>query len=94
MSQRALFVAAYDVADPSRLRAALRVLRHYATGGQKSVFECFLTPSEKASLLAEVQEVIDLSEDRFLLIRLDPRSSVETLGIAVKPVDPDFYYVG
>lgn len=94
MSERQLFIAAYDISSPARLRAALRVVRGYATGGQKSVFECFLTPSEKASLVAEMKEVIDEDEDRFFLIRLDPRQGILTLGIAEKPVDPDFYYVG
>lgn len=36
------YLAAYDVSDPKRLQQALHVLRDYATGGQKSVFECFL----------------------------------------------------
>ncbi len=94
MSQRQLYLAAYDVSDPKRLQRALHVLRDYATGGQKSVFECFLTDVEKRSLLMEVTEVLDLTEDRFFLVRLDPRSKVRTIGIAVKPADPAFYYVG
>lgn len=94
MTQRSLHIAAYDISSAARLRSALRVLRNYATGGQKSVFECFLTPTEKGALLAEMREVIDDTEDRFLLIRLDPRMEVLTLGIAVAPIDPEFYYVG
>jgi len=34
MSHRDLFLAAYDVAQPRRLAAALRLARRYATGGQ------------------------------------------------------------
>lgn len=94
MSKRTLYIAAYDVSDPARLRAALHVLKGYSCGGQKSVFECFLTDSEKASLLAEIRSVIDLTEDRFMLVRLDPRMKVRVLGIAVEPVDPEFFYVG
>jgi CRISPR-associated protein Cas2 len=94
MSQRQLYLAAYDVSDPRRLRQALHVLRDYATGGQKSVFECFLSQVEKRSLLVEISDVLDLTEDRFFLVRLDPRSKVRTFGIAVKPADPSFYYVG
>jgi CRISPR-associated protein Cas2 len=37
---------------------------------------------------------MDETEDRFLLLRLDPRSRVQVLGIAVEPIDPEFYYVG
>ena len=94
MPSRTLYIAAYDVSDDKRLRQALFVLRNYATGGQKSVFECFLTRAEKQSLLAEVRSVLDPVEDRFLLLRLDPRSGVQTLGVAVAPTDPDYFYIG
>lgn len=43
MPQRQLFLAAYDVREPKRLQKALHVLRDYTCGGQKSVFECYLT---------------------------------------------------
>ena len=49
MSSRILYIAAYDVSEDRRLRQALMVLRNYATGGQKSVFKCFLSPAEKQS---------------------------------------------
>jgi len=94
MPQRALHIAAYDISDASRLRRALYVLKGYATGGQKSVFECFLTDAERSSLVNEVRDVIDDEEDRFMLLRLEQRARVRTLGIGVAPVDPDFFYVG
>ena len=94
MSKRSLYIACYDVADSKRLRRALHVLRNYATGGQKSVFECFLTPAEKTTLLMEIAEVIDPTEDRFLLLRLDARRPVRVLGIARPPADPAFFYIG
>jgi CRISPR-associated protein Cas2 len=94
MSQRQLFIAAYDIRDSKRLRNALKVVRAYASGGQKSVYECFLTAHEKSTLLAEVSEVIDAAEDRFFLLRLDARGRVYTLGKAVPPQDGAFYYIG
>lgn len=94
MTQRTLHIAAYDVSDPGRLRDALKVLKGYASGRQKSVFECFLTAGERKALLADVRGVIDLREDRFFLVRLDPRGKVRTLGKAVKPADPPWFYVG
>jgi CRISPR-associated protein Cas2 len=94
MSGRMLYIAAYDISDARRLRLGLQVLKGYATGGQKSVFECFLTRAERRQLLDEVRGVIDESEDRFLLLRLEQRASFRALGIAVRPADPDFYYVG
>ena len=93
MSKRTLYIAAYDISDPERLRDALFVLKGYASGGQKSVFECFLTDSEKASLLEAIQTAMDIAEDRFFLVRLDPRMQVRVMGIAVQPADPDFFYI-
>lgn len=94
MTQRILHLAAYDVSHPGRLRDALKVLKGYASGRQKSVFECFLTPAERRRLLADIRSVIDLEEDRFFLVRLDPRGHIRIRGIAVAPVDPPWFYVG
>lgn len=94
MPARSLYLAAYDVSDPKRLRKALDVMKRYATGGQKSVFECFLTEAEKNDLLGEITEVLDPHADRFFLTPVDRRTPVRTLGIAVPPSDPPFYYAG
>ncbi|MEI2772347.1 MAG: CRISPR-associated endonuclease Cas2 [Candidatus Competibacter sp.] len=94
MPHRDLYLAAYDVTDSDRLQAALHVLKGYASGGQKSVFECFLTARERLALLAEIRGVLDVAEDRFLLLPLPDAEGIRALGIAVRPSDPDFYYVG
>jgi CRISPR-associated protein Cas2 len=94
MTKRLLYIACYDITDNARLRKALHVLRNYSTGGQKSVFECFLTDAEKRGLIAEIRQVIDENEDRFLLLRVDPRKPVKVLGIAEPPEDPAYFYVG
>lgn len=93
MTQRNLYLAAYDIADPTRLRHALSVTKEYATGGQKSAYEIFLTPAEKRSFLASIHTLLNPTEDRFMLVRLDPRSKVYTLGKAVKPQDPAYFYI-
>ncbi len=94
MTQRTLYIAAYDIADASRLREGLDLLKDYASGRQKSVFECFLSEGEKNDLLHSMHALIDAEEDRFFLLRLDPRGKPRTLGKAVKPQDPAWYYVG
>jgi len=66
MPDRILYLAAYDVTDLDRLQAALHVLRGYVCGGQKSVFECFLTGRERRALVAERRGVLNLACDRFL----------------------------
>jgi CRISPR-associated protein Cas2 len=94
MPERALYLAAYDIACPRRQEAARDLVRAYATGGQKSVYECFLTPAEKAGLLADMAIVVDDRQDRFFLLRLDPRSRTVALGCATPAVDPPFFYAG
>jgi CRISPR-associated protein Cas2 len=63
-------------------------------GGQKSAYECFLTRAEEGTLLHDVALVLDEVEDSFLLIGLDPRSRVYTLGRALAPADPDHFHLG
>ncbi len=94
MSKRTLYIAAYDIANASRLRKVLTIIKGSTTGGQKSVYECFLDKTEKALFLKEIHHEIDEDEDRFLLIPLDPRSKVRIMGIAVKPADPSYFYIG
>jgi CRISPR-associated protein Cas2 len=93
METRALYLAAYDVCDPRRLRAALELVKGYSTGGQKSVHECFLTAGERAKLLRDMAAVLEEDEDSFLLLRLDPRARVLTLGKGLEPVDAPYFYV-
>ena len=93
-AHRHLHLACYDVSEPERLLAALRLTRVYATGGQKSVHELYLSPSERTHLIEDMSALLDLNTDRFLLLRLDPRSKVHALGTAVRPADPDHFYVG
>lgn len=93
MTQRQLHLVAYDIADARRLDAVMMCVRAHATGGQKSVYECFLTPAERGQLLADLALLIDEETDRLLLLHLDPRPKVVTLGIAVPPVDPPYYLV-
>ncbi len=94
MTKRVLYIAAYDVSEPARLRKVHHVVKRFATGGQKSVFECFLTPSEREELLAGAREILNEDEDRMALLRIEPRARPILFGIAVPAADPDFFYVG
>ncbi|RMF80842.1 MAG: CRISPR-associated endonuclease Cas2 [Nitrospirae bacterium] len=94
MSTRKLYLVAYDISEPRRLARALEVCREYATGGQKSVHECWLTDAEKREILERLAAVIDEQEDRVHLFRLDPRMEVRAMGIGVKPEDGDFFFIG
>ena len=90
---RRLYLAAYDVADPRRLRHSLALVKGYATGGQKSAYECWLSDGERASLLADMDLVLEEAEDSFLLIGLDPRAHVYTLGVAEAPHNDPLFFI-
>ena len=92
--KRRLYLAAYDISSASRLRAALYALKGFASGRQKSVFECFLTGAERRDLVETISEIIDQDEDRFLLLPLGAADSIKTLGKGVAPVEQSYYYIG
>lgn len=48
---RHLYLAAYDIRDNRCRAGALKLLRGFATGGQKSVHEIWLTEAEKRRVL-------------------------------------------
>ena len=92
MSERDFYLAAYDVGHDRRRAAALKLARGYATGGQRSVHECFLTPTERGELLLNLADVLDEEGDRLVLLRLDPRARIYALGAALAPADPAYFY--
>lgn len=91
---RHLFLIGYDIAHPRRLRLALRVVKGYAVGGQKSLYECWLTTGELQQAMTAMRGLIDPSVDRVIFIRLDQRAQVLTRGVARAPEDGDFFYYG
>ena len=70
MPDRQCYLFAYDIRDPRRLRRALTILKDYAWGGQRSVFECFLTVAEKREMSMRVRAAINEDEDSLLAVRL------------------------
>ena len=90
---RKLYLAAYDVSQSSRRASLLKLVREYAVGGQKSVHEVYLTADERADLIRVVATVIDHATDKFLLLRLDGRLPIKTLGVASVPRDTNYFLV-
>ncbi len=91
---RHLFLIGYDIASARRRRQALKTVKGHAIGGQKSLYECWLTAGELQQAMAALRALIDPLEDRVVLVRLDPRAAIHTLGVAVKPQDGEFFYQG
>ncbi len=94
VTQRRLYLVSYDIADEKRLRELHARVKAYASGGQKSVFECWLNRQERRRLMAAAHAVVKRGEDRFFLLRLNPRQQAKLLGMAAAPSDPGFFYQG
>jgi CRISPR-associated protein Cas2 len=91
---RTLYLIAYDITDDGRLNRVRHLLKGYSTGGQKSVYECFLTEGELRAIIRKLEELIYEEEDRVHIFTMDARSRTHTLGIAVQPRDPEYFYIG
>lgn len=94
MQNRQFYLALYDISNSGRLAATLALIRAHACGGQKSVYEIYLSDSEKRDLLSTLSFILEPEEDRFLLLKLDQKAKIHTLGTAVEPVDNSFFYIG
>ena len=91
---RTLYLIAYDISHPKRLNRVRHFLKGYSTGGQKSVYECFLTDWELEDVSDGLEERIKETQDRIHIFTMDGRSKTHTLGIAAQPCDPAYFYIG
>lgn len=82
MTNRTLYLVAYDVCDPARLHRVCRYLTGYKVGGQKSVFEIWAMPAELKRIRADLEGMMDETEDRLHILALDPRMKPRCLGCA------------
>jgi len=92
--ERTLYLVAYDISNDKRLNRVRNFLKGYSTGGQKSVYECFLTDGELRYVKRKLERVIKEDEDRVHIFTMDGRSRTHALGIAVQPKDPEYFYIG
>ncbi|MCX7770466.1 MAG: CRISPR-associated endonuclease Cas2 [Proteobacteria bacterium] len=91
---RTLYIVAYDISNEKRLAKVRYFIKNFSTGGQRSVYECFLTDEELERVTEGLKRIIHPFEDRIHIFTLDGRSKTHTLGIAIQPQDPDFFYIG
>ena len=82
MSYRALYLVCYDICEPPRLQRVHHYLLGFKVGGQKSFFECWLTPPELCNVRMTLTEMIDSVTDRVHIFQLDPRMNNESFGQA------------
>ena len=81
------FLVCYDVADPKRLAQTYRKMNGFGEPAQYSVFICDLSPKERILLEAALTEILNLKEDRVLIVDMGSsdgrgRDNLTTLGNA------------
>lgn len=91
--QRRLYLCCYDITDSRARRSVLRIVATYSSGGQKSAYECYLSYAERHTLLALTSSYLDEC-DCLVLQPLNPSSDIKTFGIASKPVNVGFLFLG
>ncbi len=69
-----VYLVCYDIANPERLRKVFRVMRGAGERLQYSVFRCVLTPRSRELLRAELEKLIDLTDDQVLFVDLGPET--------------------
>jgi CRISPR-associated protein Cas2 len=70
----------YDIADPKRLNRVHRFMMNAGVPVQYSVFTAVLTPRQQRQLMADLEILIDPSEDDIRLYPLSDRLVPVTLG--------------
>ena len=93
-----VYLVCYDIADPKRLRHVHRATEDRGPRLQYSVYQCELSGAQLAIFQAELDEIIDTSEDQVLFVRLGPRNAmtygkIESLGRPHKTPEHRSYVV-
>lgn len=82
---RNLYLISYDIREQKRWRKVFKIAKGYGVHLQYSVFYSYLSQREKIMLIADLQNAINHSEDRILIVNIggpdmDLEKKVEFLG--------------
>lgn len=69
---RNVHVVCYDIADPKRLRRTYQTMQGFGAPLQYSVFRCDLSDVELIRLKEKLWSIMNMSEDRVLVMNLGP----------------------
>ena len=82
---RRLYLVAYDISDPGRLRKVFKTMRGFGDHLQFSVFQCDLTATARVEMQAALEDIIHHEKDKVLIIDLGltearPVKDIQALG--------------
>jgi CRISPR-associated protein Cas2 len=88
---RRLYLVAYDICEPRRLRKVFKTMQGFGEHLQLSVFQCDLTAIDRIEMQAALEEIIDHNQDKVLMIDLGPTDlspvkNIQAIGKQVKVV--------
>lgn len=69
---RRCYLVCYDIRNPKRLRRVHKVLKGYGEAWQFSVFFCVLKDIDRVRLQSDLEEHMNLKEDRTMILDLGP----------------------
>lgn len=64
------YIIAYDIADPKRLACVHKTLKNYGDSLQLSIFGCYLTRKDLIILQDKLEQIINHTEDRIIILAL------------------------
>lgn len=74
---------AYDISQPRRARKVLNCLRSWRADGQLSAHEVWTTPSQTEALAVALLELVNRTEDKLLVARLDRQGQHPITALAI-----------
>ena len=90
-----LYLVAYDIRQPKRLRKVAKTCEDYGIRVEYSVFECDLSEELFKSLWADLAAIIDDDEDSLLSYRICGAcvQQIESMGNVVRPGKVFIYFI-
>ncbi len=82
-----LYLVAYDIRDPKRLRLVAKTCKDYGLRVEYSVFECDLAEEIFCRMWDELLSVMDAEEDAILAYRICGAcvTKIESAGAVIRP---------
>lgn len=89
-----VYMVAYDITEPKRLRRVAKICEDYGVRVEKSVFECDLNDTIFARFWGELQNEIDGNEDALIAYRICKSciKNILTAGVIARPT-PRLLYI-
>ena len=88
-----IYLVAYDIASPHRLRHVAKICEDFGARVEKSVFECDLPPEQFQKLWLRLMDEIDETQDAIIAYRICTSClrETESIGTVARPEKPVCY---